>query len=199
MLIAQGLSMVLTPFYLPIVGLTVLFFFTYMNLLPWQFKVHVLLITYFFTILLPTLLIRLYRHYHGWTLFELGAREKRFVPYSISIICYLICYYLMNRMRVPHFMSGIIVAALMVQMMCIIINAWWKISMHMTAIGGVTGCLVIYSAILGFNPLWWLCLLFIISGLLGTARMMLQQHTLSQVIWGYLLGIIVSGITIIYL
>ena len=129
-LAARAISMVFTPFYLPLVGLAALFTFSYMSLLPWQYKTVVLLTVYVFTILLPSLLIRTYRRYQGWTLTQLGIRERRMVPYIIAIICYFACYYLMNSQRIPQFMSNILVAALVIQIVCAIINVWWKISTH---------------------------------------------------------------------
>ena len=89
---AQILSLIFTPFYLPLVGLASLFFFSYMSVLPLVYKIVILLMVYLFTILLPTLLIRLYRYYQGWTQFELGKKERRAVPYIISILCYAACY-----------------------------------------------------------------------------------------------------------
>ena len=74
MMLAKAVSMLSSPFYLPIIGLTALFIFSYLNLLPFTYKVFVLLMVYIFTIFLPTKLIRFYHHYHGWTPFELGAR-----------------------------------------------------------------------------------------------------------------------------
>ena len=58
-LAARVMSMVFTPFYLPIVGLMALFTFSYMSLLPWQYNLVVLGMAYGCTILLPTLLIHL--------------------------------------------------------------------------------------------------------------------------------------------
>ena len=49
-LTARVLSLVFTPFYLPIVGLLALFTFSYMSLLPWQYKLVVLGMVYIFTI-----------------------------------------------------------------------------------------------------------------------------------------------------
>ena len=60
-LAARAISMVFTPFYLPLVGLSALFTFSYMSLLPWQYKASVLLTVYVFTVLLPSLFIRTYR------------------------------------------------------------------------------------------------------------------------------------------
>ena len=69
--------MVFTPFYLPIVGLVALFTFSYMSIFPWIYKLQVLIMVYLFTILLPTVLIHLYRRYQGWSLIiRVGASSN---------------------------------------------------------------------------------------------------------------------------
>ena len=196
---ARIISMVFTPFYLPLVGLAALFFLSYLQLLPLSYRLQVLIEVYFFTILLPTYLIHLYRNYHGWTLIELGRRERRMLPYGISILCYVFCIWLMKVQHIPHFMISIVVAALVVQMVCAIVNVWWKISTHTAAIGGVAGALFIFAEYFGFNPVWWFCLVFILAGVLGSARMVLRQHTLGQVVGGFLIGIVCSIVGILYL
>ena len=115
----------------------------------------------------------------------MAIRERRMIPYIISILCYFTCYYLMNVMNMPRFMGNILVAALVIQMACALINVWWKISTHTAAIGGVAGALIAFSLIFGFNPIWWLCLVIILAGRVGTSRMILRQHSLSQVITGF--------------
>lgn len=189
-LAARVMSMIFTPFYLPMVGLIALFMFSHMRLLPWSYKLQVLLLVYAFTILLPTLLIHLYRRYHGWSLIELGAKERRMVPYIISIVCYFTCYYVMTQLQIPRFMAHILVAALLVQVLCAIINVWWKISTHTAAIGGVAGALMAFSFLFMFNPVWWLCLVFVVAGMVGSSRIILKQHSLWQVVAGFLLGLI---------
>ena len=193
------MSMVFTPFYLPIVGLVVLFSFSYLSMFSWPYKIQVLLLTYLFTILLPTLLIHVYRRYQGWNLIELGHREKRMIPYVLSIISYFTCVYVMERLHMPHFMSSIIVAALAVQILCALINVWWKISTHTAAIGGVAGALFVFGEFFGFNPVWWLCVVFFLAGLLGTSRMILRQHSLLQVVAGFVVGLVCSAIGLVYL
>jgi len=191
------MSMVFMPFYLPIVGLVALFVFSYMNMLDLGYKLTVLLMAYLFTILLPTLLIHYYRKHQGWTLFDLSVKERRLIPYLISILCYFTCYYLMTLMGIPQFMSLILMAALTIQVVCAIINIWWKISTHNAAIGGVAGALLAYSLLFQFDPQGWLCLVLIIAGLLGTSRMILRQHTLGQVIAGFMVGLICGFVVIV--
>ena len=195
-LAARVMSMLFTPFYLPIVGLIALFTFSYMALLPWDYKLEVLLLVYFFTVLIPTILIHLYRRYQGWNLIELGAKERRLIPYIISILCYFSCSYIMSVLQIPHFMARILMAALIIQVLCAVINIWWKISTHSAAIGGVAGALMAFSFLFMFNPTWWLCLAFIIGGMVGTSRMILRQHTLWQVVAGFLLGMVCAFLAI---
>lgn len=185
---ARIISMIFTPFYLPIVGLIALFIFSYMSLLPMMYKLVMLAMVYLLTVVAPSLLIHLYRLCQGWTSHELGRKERRLVPYIISIVCYFACFFWMEYRNTPRVISIIVVVALTIQMVCALINIWWKISTHTAAIGGVAGGLVSYSIAFSFNPLWWLCFVLILAGAVGTARMILRQHSLSQVVTGFLVG-----------
>lgn len=120
------MSMVFTPFYLPIVGLIALFIFSYMSLLPMTYKLVMLAMVYLLTVVAPSLLIHLYRLCQGWTSHELGKKERRIVPYIISILCYFICFFWMEYRNTPRVISIIVVVALAIQMVCAFINVWWK-------------------------------------------------------------------------
>ncbi|MBP3850726.1 MAG: phosphatase PAP2 family protein [Prevotella sp.] len=198
-LAARVMSMLFTPFYLPMVGLVALFLFSYLSIFPLYYKVEVLTMAYLFTILIPTVMIHLYRRYQGWNLIELGHRERRMVPYVISIVSYFTCIYVMERLHMPHFMSAIIIAALLLQIVCALINIWWKISTHTAAIGGVAGALFAFAEYLDFNPVWWLCLIFFLAGLLGTSRMILRQHSLLQVVVGFWVGFVCAALAILFM
>lgn len=189
-LAARIMSMIFTPFYLPLVGLVALFLFSYMSLLPLAYKLPMLLTVYISTILMPSLLIHLYRKFQGWTSKELGRKERRIVPYLISILCYFGCFFLMEYRNTPRVISIILVAALVIQMVCALINVWWKISTHTAGIGGLAGGLVVYSIAFSFNPIWWLAFVILLAGMVGTARMILRQHTLAQVVTGFLVGVV---------
>ena len=197
-LMAKALSAIFSPFHLPVVGLVILFLFSYLSFLSLGVKIYILLMVYTFTILLPTAMIRLYRRYQGWTRIQLGVKERRVVPYVISIMCYLTCYYLLTINHASHFIGSIVMASLIIQVVCAIINLWWKISTHSAAIGGVTGALVAFAMIFNFNPVWWICLLLLLAGMVGTSRIILKQHTLEQVVAGYLVGIVCAFLSVVY-
>lgn len=194
---ARAISLVFTPFYLPLLAVALLFTFSYMSTLPSWYKWRVLLITYFFTILLPTLLIHIYRKIQGWSRLQLGQKKRRVVPYFISILCYFLCIEVMSAQNIFYFIHSIIFSALLIQISCILINFLWKISIHMAAIGALAGGLLAFTHTFIYNPIWWLCLVLLLAGLLGTARMILRQHTLAQVVAGFGVGFLCAVVGIL--
>ncbi len=194
---ARLLSGVFRPFYMPVVGFVALFSFTYLSVLPIAYKLTVLAIVYVFTVLLPQTSILIYRKVQGWEAFRLRERSNRIVPYLLSILSYLSCLYLMVRLHLPRYMGGIIVAALMIQITCAVINLWWKISTHSAGAGGLIGALVAFSFLFYFNPIGWLCLCILISGLVNSSRMILRQHSLEQVLAGTVVGTVCGFLGII--
>jgi len=196
---ARVVSAIFNPLYLAFTSFCILFLFTYLSLLPWAFKLKTLIVVYFFTVLLPITLIHLYRRSKGWTLIELGQRERRLIPYLISIVSYLACYYLLETAHAPHFMGAIVATSLLIQVVCALVNTQWKVSTHTAAIGGMEGALVAMSFIFVFSALLWFCVLLIVGGLVGSARMLLRQHSLSQVVGGFLIGFVCGLLGMVYL
>lgn len=194
---AHILSAVFRPEFFPVVGFVVLFWFTYLSLLPLLFKSIVIAIVLLGTILIPQWIVRMWRVARGWERQQLRWRERRLVPYVIHILSYLATYQLLKQLHLPPYMGGILLGALSIQIACTIINLWWKISAHSAGAGGAIGALCAFSFIFMFNPTWWLCLFIIIAGLVGSSRMFLRQHDLWQVIGGNILGCILGFVTIL--
>lgn len=191
-LTARVLSLVFTPFYLSLVGVIALFWLSYLSQMPTAYKLFVVLLTYFFTILLPTLLIHFYRRSQGKHILTLAIKERRTIPYLLSIVSYFTGIWVMGLLHIPGAVASILTAAMFVQTVCALVNIWWKVSTHTAAIGGVVGALAAFSQIFLFNPTGWFCLTILLAGAVGTARMVLRQHTLGEVIAGFLLGTVTS-------
>lgn len=189
-IIARVLSALFRPAYYPLVGFIILFAFTYMSIFPWVFKLWVLAMVYLFTVLLPTACTHAYRRLRGWDTHELRHQEKRLVPYAIHLCCYLCCMFIMRSIHLPRFMLAILAVSLLVQCVCLLVNLKWKVSMHSAGAGGVTGALIAYAQLFGFNPVWWLCGCILLCGLVMTSRTLLRQHTLWQVLAGTMLGVL---------
>lgn len=189
-LTAQAVSLVFSPFYLPLVAFLVLFFFSYLSYTSLPYSLGIVGMVYVFTILVPRLGIYLYRKVNGWTSHQLGRKERRYVPYAISIASYATLLYIMDNLRMPRFTLGIVAGALAIQVVCALINSWIKISTHSAASGGVIGALIAFSLMLGFDPTFWLCVCIILAGMVSTARLILRQHTLLELGLGTVVGIL---------
>ena len=186
---ARVISAIFTPFSM---AFLILFLFSYLRIMPIQYKLIVLGVVYCFTILMPTLTIFLFRKINGFSPEDLGERKRRFMPFLLTITSYVFCLVMMHRLNIPWYMTGIILAALIMMVICIVVNLKWKLSEHMAGVGAIVGGLVSFSALFGYNPVWWLCLFILIAGVLGTARIILQHHTLGEVLVGFAVGLICS-------
>ncbi len=195
-LASKVISSVFSPFYAPLWAFIFLFTFSYLRLLPLGYKIFVLATIYCFTVLIPRLGIMIFRKLNKWTHWQLSNRNNRHVPYILSLASYISCLMLMMNMNMPMFVRGILLAAIVSQIVCAILNLWWKVSTHLVGIGGMTGTLIAFGFLFYFNPLWPLCILLFIAGLLGSSRMILRQHTIAQVTAGFAIGL-VSTTTII--
>ena len=115
---------------------------------------------------------------------------KPAVPVGRAQDSYVFCLLMMRRLNIPWYMTGIILASLVVSIICIAVNLKWKLSEHMAGMGGVIGGLISFSALFGYNPVGWLCLFILIAGILGSARIVLGHHTLGEVLSGFAVGLI---------
>ena len=186
---ARVISAIFTPFSIPFLAFLILFLFSYLRIMPIQYKLIVLGVVYCFTILMPTLTIFLFRKINGFSPEDLGERKRRFMPFLLTITSYVFCLVMMHRLNIPWYMTGIILAALIMMVICIVVNLKWKLSEHMAGVGAIVGGLVSFSALFGYNPV---CLFILIAGVLGTARIILQHHTLGEVLVGFAVGLICS-------
>ena len=187
---ARTVSLIFSPFYLPVTSFILLFTFSYLNMLPPVTKLILMGIVYLFTILLPHFCIMLYRQINGWTSHQMSQRERRFVPYIVSIVSYASLLFLLIKLHIPHFALGIIVSALAIQITCSLVNSLIKVSTHAAASGGLIGALIAFSFIFSFDPTFWLCLCILFCGMVCSARLILRQHTFGELGLGVFIGIV---------
>lgn len=198
-LTAKVFSMLFAPFYFPVLAFLILFIFSYMKLLPLNYKLLVLGIVYLFTVVIPLLAIYTFRRMNGLHRKQMTKREMRTVPYFIFIVSYGCCLYIMVQMHIPHFMISVLFGAFNLQIICAFINNWIRISTHSAAAGAMVGALLAFSIIFSFNPTWWLCLTLFIAGCVGSSRLLLRQHALHEVNLGLAIGLVCGFFCILLL
>lgn len=186
---AKIVSTIFRPMYYPMLSWLILFTFTRMALLPLEYKLMQLSILIAFTVALPLMLTLVYRNVYKIDALEMRKRKSRIVPYLMFIGCYLIYLYVMSHYYVPYLLLSVIVVAVCIQVVCTFLSLFWKVSVHAAGSGAIIGGIVAYSILFAYNPLFWLGIAFLLAGMVGTSRMILRQHSLSQVVVGILIGI----------
>lgn len=197
-IIARFVSALFRPTYYPLVCCILLFTLTYLSMLPWQFKAWMLAVIYLLTVGIPALLLQLYRSSRGIKKLHLRHQHLRHIPFSVHLLSSLVCYVLLKQYHMPSFVCGVLLVDILIQASCLLINFWTKISMHSAGSGGLIGGLLVYSALFGFNPLWWLCGGILLSGFVMTSRMLLRQNSLWQVLGGTLVGVACGYVGIMF-
>jgi len=196
---ARMLSTVFNPFLISFYGFVLLFTFTYLNIMPIQYITFVLSIVFTFTILTPSLFISLYKWMNKWSMKEVSERKRRFIPYILTMMSYATCLLTMHKMHFPRYFAGIIIAALISMSICMLLNLRWRVSIHLAGSGLLIGGLLSYSFLFYFNPIWWLCGFILLAGIQGTARIIFYQHSLLEVILGFVVGMFCGIIGILFI
>ena len=197
--ISHILSVIFNPFLVPLSAFVLLFSFTYLNIMPIQYVIFVLSIVLTFTILTPWIFIFLYKWMNKWSMKEMSERKRRFIPYVLTMMSYTTCLIIMKRMHFPFYFSSIIVATLLCIGACTLLNFKWRISVHLAGCGMFIGGLLAYSLLFYFNPIGWLCGFILLAGIQGTARISYHQHTLFEVIAGFVTGMFCGVIGILFI
>lgn len=120
-------------------------------------------------------------------------RTERFIP-SIMTVLFGIALLVILLFKVPDFLPGarfifgLSLGSLISVIVCTILTFRWKVSLHATGMGILTGFLYMYYSQMLIFPLWILILAFIASGVVMSARMYLKLHSLTQLVVGFAIG-----------
>lgn len=121
--------------------------------------------------------------------------KQRTTPYIYTLICYgFWAYFVRVTVKMPTFMLLVAIGAMVALLAVTIINHWWKISAHLTGIGGLLGGIFSFALNYSTLPLMLIIIVLLLSLLLMYARLYLQAHTPMQVVCGFLLGLLCTCI-----
>ena len=196
--IAKAISLILNPVFMPLIGIYLIFQTNRFSYLVPQQIFTIYLVIVFFSILVPLSLFPLLTVWKLIGSIHLNERKDRFIPLTISTVCFYITHFLMVKMGAPKLMVLFTFSISLSTLSVLLITIFWKISLHLTGIGGITALilsLVFYNQS-GFFA--WLVVFFVLSGLLASVRLYLQVHSLAQVGAGFAVGFLCVLLTFLY-
>ena len=196
-ILSQACSIVLYPMLMPLYGMLLFFTSTQtlLPLLPTAYIVIGIAGTMVLTLLIPVILL-LYMWRKGYIdSLHMHDSKQRTTPYIYTLICYCFwAYFLHATLQLPIFMLLVAIGAIVALLIVTIINHWWKISAHLTGIGGLLGGICSFALNYSILPIYLIITALLLSLLLMYARLYLNAHTPLQVVCGFLLGLICTSI-----
>lgn len=186
--VSKIVSTIFHPIIIPSLGFLLLFSSGfYDTMLTTDAKRFILLVIFFSTATLPMLSIAVLALNSGFDFLMPNSRD-RIVPLLFTSVFYYIGFILLGRIHFLPVFKLFMIGSVLLIVVLLFISFKWKISIHMAAVGAVTATFFALSFRLGINPMAAIIIMVIVSGLLGTARLILNKNSLLQVAAGYVVG-----------
>lgn len=198
--LAHGISTVLHPFFIPLYALCLLLFTpTLYSFLSLTTKLYLLGVLLLYTMALPTLSLLFLRRLGRLSSYRIDDRRERILPLMLGTVCYLLCALTLLKFPVAQLLHKMMFGAALCQLFCLVVTLWWKISLHLTALGGATAFFVLLAVAGAGDMLLPLIGIVLCSGLLASARLWLGCHTATQILAGYAGGFLIMSAVVLFL
>lgn len=119
-------------------------------------------------------------------------RERRMVPFLLILVSTLVGLVIMLVGDAPRDVLALAWSMVATLVGCLVITKWWKVSVHATVAGGALATVVLL-----YGP--WYLLLVPALALVCWSRVVVEDHTVAQVVVGAVLGPVVGGIVFLAL
>lgn len=194
--LARMVSTVLQPLLMPLYAMLIMLNgSSYMALLfPPQTKMFLIITVIVCTLVIPALFILLLNAIGALEDLKMNNRRERVVPLIVIMLTYGLCaVVIMLKVSTGLPFVGMI-AAISCIAVALAVTPFWKISLHMTGIGGVYAILLL----LGINEpadfTMPMMIATLLVGALAWSRLYLGRHTPAQVAAGFFGGFFASSL-----
>lgn len=185
------ISLIFQPLLMPTYGALLLVNLNAFNSLTLLFKAIIVGGTLLFTGIMPALPILLMLRSGEVNDLFISKREERTIPYLFAFFSYVVyTFFLFKVIHFPMFIVAMGIGVSLSILLITLINLKWKISAHLSGIGGLVGGIFGISYRMGYNHLGLLIIVLAISALVALSRIELKAHTPGQTLAGFLLGFI---------
>jgi membrane-associated phospholipid phosphatase len=207
-LTSQIISWVFVPLFTPVLGILLVMFVPHgsfsdelnNNNLFYVISPHKWQIFYyysFFCIVVPGLSLLYLRTIGVISTIEVDDRKERSLPILV-MFCSCLALTIFHHYAIPkelnfskyvysYPLSGVIATAIYFFQ-----TLWKKVSLHGGGMGIMTGFLLAYAAEMQYFPTWIILFAVVASGLVMSARVYLEKHTLTEVVIGWFTGTFVT-------
>jgi len=192
-ILAKVISFVFHPLMLPSYLLLVIYQMSLPEVLAVSLKYKMFLLVFVFsmTFLLPVLLVLILWNMKLIKHFQMQLRVERIISLAAMFVFYFFTFYALRKLPVFPYYNLFLEGSAILVLLAIVINYFYKISLHLIAWGGITAALVGMSLQFHQALYFWLFDVIFISGLVGFARLQCKAHKTSQIYFGFVTGFVV--------
>ena len=193
MRLSKFISVILHPIFMPIIAI-----YLSLKLIPsigfsiTNYLNFIYLILILSTIILPLMSILFLIKNKLVSNLEMSNHKERSIPLFITAIWMSYGYYKIEETLIlSPILKAEILGSIIIIFIASAISKYWKISLHMLAIGGVVGVFLSLNILFG-NLLEIISLSVVFSGILGFARLNEKAHNHAQIYTGFLVGFLIE-------
>ncbi len=198
--LSRALSWLLHPFVVPLYVLGFMLLTDgFLSRLPASIKSYLAWIVVLYAAIVPMLSIAFMRGLGLLKNFGLHSQRSRLLPLLVGAISYVLCAITLSDVAVATIIRKFVLAAACCEVLALIVTPFWKISLHLICMGGVTAVFTLLSVAGAGQHFWALVATILLSGALASARLHLGAHNPSQIAVGYFGGLVVAMLAMIYL
>jgi len=199
MKLSKLISFAFHPVLMPTYSLLLLFQFTplFSEFMSNEQKTQILKLTFIFTFLLPFFSVIILKKLKVVSSYYMENQEERRWPLLFALGWYYLLFLLFETLHIHFVVVYLLVGAMLILLISAIVSNFWKISLHMLGIGGVTGAFFAIHYLFGGDIGLIITLLFC-AGLVGFARVKEIAHNLKQVYFGFLIGAITEFLIFLF-
>jgi len=195
---ARIISVVFHPVFMVLYGLTILLSApTFLGYLPLELKKILFLVVIVNNVLVPLVLLPFFRYRNLISSYDIEDKGERTIPLLTASILYCTTSFIIFRFQIPFLLKSFIFATSVLSIIVSVINFWWKISIHSVGAGALTATVLVLSLKMQTPLTWYLIASILTSGLILSARLRLNSHSLSQVWIGFFTGLLGIGLFIL--
>jgi len=188
--IANLISIVLHPLLMPTIGIFLIFQSgTFLSYIPENIQRILIWIIAVITLFVPLFMVPFYWFKKIIHSYRMDTITERNIPFFITSILFLFGYFYIKQLNAPPTIQLYILSVFIVSLIVSIVTLFWKISAHMAGIGGVIGLIIVFVLKYMADMNHFLLLFIVLSGLIGTSRLYLNDHKPAQIYTGLVLGI----------
>jgi membrane-associated phospholipid phosphatase len=202
-LLSNVVSMILQPLVIPTLAFGVILFGfpTLFGGYSFKIKMNLLVFVNLITMVIPILFILMLKRFGFIKSLQMKDRTERIIPMMVVSGIYVsLAVLLVTRLHINPVFSSVMVSIAFVTAMVTMVTFFWQISAHSASVGGLLSLLFLLNAHIENGLMYAAMLLFIIvSGVVMSARLYLNAHSLAQVVAGFVLGFVINLLVILRL